>query len=596
MYNKYNRNFFLITSIAIFIFLAFKAALQSFSHDEAATFFHYIHKENFLPWIAHWDANNHILNSAFAWVFYKLFGYNLFWIRLPNVLSFLVYAYFVFRTSLFLKNIISRYAFQLAMLTPVFLLDFFTLCRGYGMSVAFWWGALYYLVLFFQTNKNQHALKGWLLMALAVWANMSLLNNYLIFILAYLFYLVFVSRSKQFVQYFLLFIPGLLFYIPATIYAFQMKEKGLLYLGSTNGFMEVTMKTLSLFQFGENELWFLTFLSVLIGISAIINLFNNAVFNDLKKYFSFSNFSSLVLLCNVAAVILLEKIVHVNYPEDRAGIYFIPLSIAVFCFATDKLSGYKNKFIVANFLLLFIPFYTLKNISFTHTHLWDNLYLTENLYKEAYKIQSKTKEVLNINAYHLYEMSWAYYNLKNGGHMQNMHIQPKPDLNADLIVMPSYYFDTLKTNLYDKIFTQPFNALTLYKRKKTVLKTPYNITYNYSEIIGEHEFFDIFSDTLQNNFSEMMVNFQGYFSSKKHPLHAQIVIETKDLNGNVLLYDYIPLHWIKSQWKGEQKTFTRTIPSKKHKQVIIKIYLWNIDKQYYSAKFDSLKWFYIENN
>ena len=119
-----NRIFFWLLSTLIFTFLICKATLQAFSHDEAATFFHYIHKENFWPWQAHWDANNHILNSASAWVFYKLFGHELIWLRLPNVLSFLVYAYFIYRTSQFLKHLISRYAFQVAMLTPIFLLDF----------------------------------------------------------------------------------------------------------------------------------------------------------------------------------------------------------------------------------------------------------------------------------------------------------------------------------------------------------------------------------------------------------------------------------------------------------------------------------------
>ncbi|CAG0984549.1 hypothetical protein FLAV_01960 [Flavobacteriales bacterium] len=590
-----NRTFFWLFSAFIFIFLVCKATLQAFSHDEAATFFHYIHKENFWPWRAHWDANNHILNSASAWIFYKLFGYDLVWIRLPNVLSFWTYAYFIYRTSCFLKHLVSRYAFQLAMLTPIFLLDFFTLCRGYGMSIAFWWGALFYFVLFFQTNKNRHALKAWLFMALAVWANMSLLNNYLIFIVAYVFYLVFVARSKQLVHYLLLFIPGLLFYIPAVVYTFQMKEKGLLYLGSTDGFMEVTMKTLSLYQFGKSETWFLILLTILMACSVFINLYNKAIFFDVKKYFSFEKFSSLILLGNVIAVILLEKIVHVNYPEDRAGIYLIPLSMSVLFFAFDKLFTWNKKFIYINLLALYFPFYTIANTSFTNTHLWDYLYLTSNLYKQAEKIQNENNEPLIINAYHMYEMSWAYYNLKYGGQLQNMHVQPKPDLNADLIVMPSYYFDTLKTDLYEEVFSQPFNALTLYKRKKFAKKTLYPINITSTNGSGDYEFLDIFSDTLPSHFMDMQVQFSGIFSSKKHPFHAQIVLETKDIHGNVLLYDYIPLHWIKSKWKGEQKKFVRTIPSNKYSQVIIKIYLWNIDKQQFSANIDSLKWFYIEN-
>ncbi len=76
---------FIIVSAIVFIIAGIRCATVPFNHDETATFFYYIQSGDFLPFLSHVDANNHILNSGLGWVCYKLFGDSPFSLRLPNL-------------------------------------------------------------------------------------------------------------------------------------------------------------------------------------------------------------------------------------------------------------------------------------------------------------------------------------------------------------------------------------------------------------------------------------------------------------------------------------------------------------------------------
>jgi hypothetical protein len=73
---------------AVFLYVVLRAVHVPTFHDEAATFFHYVVTGEFLPSVALWDANNHLLNSALGGLAYRLFGPEPLFIRLPNVLAF----------------------------------------------------------------------------------------------------------------------------------------------------------------------------------------------------------------------------------------------------------------------------------------------------------------------------------------------------------------------------------------------------------------------------------------------------------------------------------------------------------------------------
>ena len=86
--------------------VVYRAATLSFTHDESGTYL-FFHEntiwELFTNRKVWFSANNHILNSILAGFSHKYFGYSAFTIRFPNLLSFILYAYFLFKIGQYLR-------------------------------------------------------------------------------------------------------------------------------------------------------------------------------------------------------------------------------------------------------------------------------------------------------------------------------------------------------------------------------------------------------------------------------------------------------------------------------------------------------------
>jgi hypothetical protein len=138
------------------------------------------------------SANNHIVNSLLLKKSVQVFGWHEWSIRLPNVLSFILY---FFAVVLLAGNLSSNEWIRLATIfflcASHFLLDYFSLARGYGIAVAFEMVSLYFLIQFFTTRKTNLLFWSFLLAALAAYSNFTWLNiflaQWLVFNLIFLF-------------------------------------------------------------------------------------------------------------------------------------------------------------------------------------------------------------------------------------------------------------------------------------------------------------------------------------------------------------------------------------------------------------------------
>ena len=124
----------LMFSVA-FIVIILRAWHIPITHDEASTFFFYVQTGEWRPYVAHAYTNNHVLNSALASLSYRLFGSHPFVLRLPNVLSFILLAWGVYRLCVnHLRSLAGRFCLLSLTVLTFNLLDFFQLSRGYGLS------------------------------------------------------------------------------------------------------------------------------------------------------------------------------------------------------------------------------------------------------------------------------------------------------------------------------------------------------------------------------------------------------------------------------------------------------------------------------
>ena len=148
--------------------------------DEVGTLYWYI-QTGFLPGHgAVMDANNHVLNSIVSHWFYVLLGDDLFVIRLFSVLCFPLYFWSIIGI---VKHYISdkfNVFLSLSIVSIPWILEYFAYSRGYGISLAFLFFAIYD---FIKNNVQYTAIQQWsfiLGLILGLGANLNLFVTVLI--------------------------------------------------------------------------------------------------------------------------------------------------------------------------------------------------------------------------------------------------------------------------------------------------------------------------------------------------------------------------------------------------------------------------------
>ena len=166
---------------AMSVYVLLRTMYVSITHDEAYTFFNYIIRP--IDETLHVTyTNNHLLNSLLARVCNALFGNSEASLRLPNALGAI--AFFVYGARLLTRLPANRWfpvvAF-VALTFNTFLLDFFGLCRGYGLSLGLLMISFYYqYVSFTSERRTRNEWAAVVFAALATTANYTLLNLFLI--------------------------------------------------------------------------------------------------------------------------------------------------------------------------------------------------------------------------------------------------------------------------------------------------------------------------------------------------------------------------------------------------------------------------------
>jgi hypothetical protein len=165
-------------------FLLFRAQALSFTHDEALTYLHAIRPGiGRLLAFGYPNANNHLLNSALGWFSYRIFGNAEWALRLPNVIAFGIFVFAAYRLlSRRLRPVLVIPGLLLVVCNP-FQLDFFALCRGYGLALAFTLLALDFSVSSLEdpvrrtlASRKANWLSAGVCAALATLANLAWLN------------------------------------------------------------------------------------------------------------------------------------------------------------------------------------------------------------------------------------------------------------------------------------------------------------------------------------------------------------------------------------------------------------------------------------
>lgn len=568
-----------VVMVVVFAYVAVRAAVVPLAFDESVTAFYYIFQGEFWPGHAHWDANNHILNSLLASVSTRLFGGSELALRLPNVLAALVYLGVSYLFSFKVNDRPARWALFLSLVGSHFVIEFLGYTRGYGLSMALMLLAIWFLFGWMERASSSICLLAAIAaMQLATLANLSLLPTNLLVCLVIPAWLVLIGKRPNAGQVLSwLAGAGCAFWFVSLL--LKMKEKDLLYYGSGEGFWQVTVRTLAENAFGPMKGVFMVAVPIL---TASVLLFTaHVLLSKFRQKKPAEILFPLLLFGNVFAALASNWLLGVNFPEDRVGMYYLPLlPLAVvyaqrmwFSAEADKLK-WARYFSLVPLMLFPMAFILMANV--THATPWKLDSSVKQLYQELAARTDKS-EMPTIAGYHLRRIPYYYYNMRNGDALPLLDTESYGGDEAD------FQMSDLKKGdweAYDTIAVHEASGTYLMERKRKREKRLI-LTKEFSpKGETEAEYYPFVEGNLQECAGkDMLWRIQMEMNETSKPLPAHVVAEVH-VDDRTVMMPVIYFNWVRRSWKqGELFDQLLMMPNVPEDVSYIKLYYWNITRQ-----------------
>lgn len=389
-----NRILFLII-LLLGLYVIFRGITLSFTHDESLSF-SIIQGNTSLKQ----TANHHALNTMLMEACFKLFGSQEWALRLPNIIAFFIYSLAAFLVAnLISDKTIRVFTFVVLLFNP-FLLDFFSLARGYGISNSCILLAFYF---FLRHNARDQKLSilnidFFLCMLSATASIFSVLSSINIYIallgIFVIRYLIFFLKNRQSwnrgillscVIFILALVP--LYFGVETL--FVLKENNELYYGSNSLISSINALIYASMYHDFPPKW--VSISLRYAILAIFLIsFVYLVFYK-KRSDNFILLSCLNILV-VIGFFIEHYFFDAKYPQNRTALMFIPMIACQGMFLFNEIHAIQLK--LGNVFIKMISVFAIILLSY-------NLIINLNLKKTLlWSYDASTKEVAMLIDYH----------------------------------------------------------------------------------------------------------------------------------------------------------------------------------------------------
>ena len=172
----------LLLVLAVLGYVTTRAALLSITHDEALTFMAFCTRP-FAELLSYQSIgaspNNHLLNTLLAAASINIFGLKEITLRLPALFGAVLYCLGIWGAVRVMCQGWAKPAALSLCLANAYLLDFFSLARGYGLALGFTALGFFFLCRRRATCALAHSFFAASCLALAALANLAFLNVYL---------------------------------------------------------------------------------------------------------------------------------------------------------------------------------------------------------------------------------------------------------------------------------------------------------------------------------------------------------------------------------------------------------------------------------
>jgi hypothetical protein len=578
---------FAILSISAFAFTVFRCYHIPLAHDEVATFYYYIQPGSFMPFYAHPDANNHVLNSVLAYFSYRFFGAETWALRLPQCLAIIVYFMVLWQWSKTLHSNASKFLLLALLILPAGLLSLFSLCRGYALSVACFLG----IVLYIHKSVLNFSIRN--VIITCIWMQLCLASNLsMLYVIAVLSVLLLggLYFFKVPLRFYIIWLVQMLCILYWYLYAQFLNTKGALYYGAGISFWKTTIVSLMQFIWAQPTItWALVCMATLMGLLVFLGI--------QKKYRLYKKYSFLSLWISIFIAILLcifftKVFLAINFPEDRTGLYLYLIFAVIFIYALEC----NTKAWISNVVVIFAVIMVLPSWRYMHiyNHPW-KLYETFPLrfYNTILNESRKDSLLPVIGGHRVRELIWGFQNYQSGGLLPHMYAPEQFQFLCDwAIAYPQ-----------DSVYAAPYYAITdrdchsgfyLYKRRYPLNRNLLFKSPQQAIPLINQEYYTLIDTQLSKPLQgPLLAEWEFKCSATPVPFDAWVVLEYKGVDKQQLYYTRVPLALIRHNFNINPEWHSHiTAPHINGVHQLV-LYIWNKSKANAKLYSNSIKLYHL---
>jgi hypothetical protein len=571
-----DRTFFVVFAGIVWVYLLVRAAIVPPVHDECASLLWYVRPGDWIPYLAHWDANNHYLNSAIGIGLTRVFGESLLALRAGSLLAFVVYSWAALSVGEQVRSAWVRWCLYAALLLCPFVLDFFALFRGYGIEMACWLLALDGLMRFTTSGATRHLLRTLLPLIVANAAIVALVPVWTI-ILVVTGYLLWAHRrngADLTVRIGIWLLLGLLPLYGASLLALELKERGLLYHGSTAGFFDVTVRSLSNCMLNLPSAQGAATVLLAVGITCAFALFSAVRSRELLTPVVVVT----AVLCGDALMrVVLAMVSGVNYPEDRAALHFVPMVLIVSGLAVDQATIHWPKAAWAATLMLLLPARTLWTANLDHTLAWREQSVPARFIATASELGKRQGRAVVVGGQHQLALAWPIWSGLQGREPMPLCGEGFPAGPDDLRVVDERFLQEASEG-YEVVDSATGPGLWLL-RKVPAIGLDTLAVLRAPDASSRAEFMDLVhvpDSFLKGTAVHLQLDVPLLVPSSTPDL--RLVLEVNDTTGTKVFYDAMPPVALRSRWTGQAMRWCWGLPALPAVKRAV-IYLYNPERR-----------------
>ncbi|TNE27393.1 MAG: hypothetical protein EP346_12310 [Bacteroidetes bacterium] len=420
MKNLSRKHIYWAVATLVFIYVALRAFLISFSIDEGMSY-------RFVVgiWEDKHHSNNHFLNTQLMKISSAIFGNEPWSLRLPNLLVFVLYLWMVWKLIKDASTSFSMAFGMVVMLGLPFMLEMFAIARGYGLSMGFTLlGMAFFILAATREMTDSHYQKqvvlSSVLLGLGVASNLSVINVVIAIVgLLLLHQIIRLKHNGGKVNWI-----GFAASLVVNFISLGLGVNALLRLKANNDLVfgsqtyeELARKSVWSYIYVQPVAMWVRYLLLVVLILVVVL----GIYTAIRKAKLYSRISMVmaIILISMLGWVFEYEVMEANLPLGRTGVIYLPLLGYAMFLLVDYWISHSNRWIrvtkvLASIVMAAYLYNAKAAINVREIRPWPEFALFDKYTDVIAELSKDREEPVVIEKHFLFRSTLNYYLLEKG--------------------------------------------------------------------------------------------------------------------------------------------------------------------------------------